>query len=208
MSNTVIQLAEQTIDFQFKKLMGEYIETQVVPLASAVKAPKFDSQVYVKRFTSKYQTWNSMSAYQCFILELDCLSRINCAMQSRNKTKHFPILVDFDLNTLTITISNNGNALNKLKEPFVVKNLSLQIEEIFETLKQAKVIHLDMVTSGKNVVVNKEGILTIIDFNMAQANGYSFNHCVEKRILDKTYTLTKECFLDIIKKNKNIEIVN
>lgn len=210
MSKESISIPEKTIDYQFKKLMGSYINDEIIPRADKVKHPAYPDKTHKKVFKSRYRNWNAMSAYQNFILELDCLSRINETMWSIEKVKHFPILVDYDIESLEITISHNGESLNQIQNGGIRIERSeakRQVIDALDILDKAKVVHLDMCRSGKNIVINNKQVFTFIDFNMAQANGISFNYCVEQRINEHSHTLTKDMFFSILERNKNIILI-
>ena len=48
-----------------------------------------------------------------------------------------------------------------------------QIECIIYNLKKCKIKHFDMHPSGKNICLNKRGIISIIDFDMVSINNKS-----------------------------------
>tara|TARA_B110001469_G_scaffold125498_1_gene141027 strand:+ start:976 stop:1317 length:342 start_codon:yes stop_codon:yes gene_type:complete len=101
----------------------------------------------------------------------------------------------------------NENDLQKLK-----KNLDIdeQINCILYNLKKAKVYHNDMHPSGKNLTINEEGDIALIDFNIAYTDGFSAKksniNTLLKSVKDKNDNIKTNAYEQFYKilKSKNI----
>ncbi|WP_156824353.1 hypothetical protein [Thioalkalivibrio thiocyanoxidans] len=162
--------------------------------------------MYTKQFRTRFQNWNGMTAYQNFILELDCMSRINRVLETGDIRRHFPRLVQFDVKSLTVTYSYEGVGVNNLQESVVVPRVWEQLDEIDRTFKRARVVHLDMHRSGKNLLVGSKGNITVIDFDVAQAGGLSFNWSIDKRIESGKLVASKANMFDILASHRYVRL--
>ncbi|ERP30969.1 hypothetical protein [Chitinivibrio alkaliphilus] len=184
--------AEKAINYHFTRSHKEYINEEIFPRAAKVANSTFTGKTRTKKFTRRFRSFKVMSAYQLFLLELDCLGRINEQMLLQDEENHFPILVDYNPEKATITTSHNGISLDKLTTKMVVPNLERQITTILNILANARVIHLDMHKRGSNIVIDSHGILSIIDFDMAQAANRPFNYTVEAKLRRGKQLLTRK----------------
>ena len=132
--------------------------------------------VYTKKIdiTNKncFTKWNNNRVFE---LEVYCLKKLkdnyNCICSK--KRKHFPEIIKiYNIgNKKNIEMTNIGTSLNFLSkiERKKYKNINFdeQIECILRNLKKSGIYHADMVGYGNNMVINEEGDLGLIDFNIA-----------------------------------------
>jgi RIO-like serine/threonine protein kinase len=115
---------------------------------------------YIIKTYSKYnpiRLCNGLTKNQAIALESQCLSRLN--------SEHFPKLIESNGDCLIM--SYQGVSLDKLRKNTIIPNPKKQIREIIKQLEENNIVHLDMHSSGKNLCVDKNGTLSIIDFDMA-----------------------------------------
>ena len=117
-----------------------------------------------------------------FNLEKKCIRKLNNNFKCICITKcnHFPILKKCDKYNHTFVLSNCGLSIDKYIQmvkmgqikPYKLKNYNKQIDCILSNLNKCKIQHLDVVTVpwGKNLCINKKGILSLIDFDFATIN--------------------------------------
>ena len=159
----------------------EYVDTTVIPLASSVLVEAGDGEkVFRKEF--RHPKGTGLTATQAFFLELDCLARINQVVSAQNTTRHFPTLHGFDVDNLSLELSFDGVSLNNLSSQQVVPDAEAQIDTIVATLERANICHLDIHESGKNLLVDSEGRLTLIDFNRAVIGNIPANSLVGRKL--------------------------
>ena len=72
-----------------------------------------------------------------------------------------------------------GKSLDKSGfKDVVIKNLDQQLKCITFNMKKAGVMHRDMHRSGKNLCVNNDGIVSVIDFDIAKIGNVSDEYCI------------------------------
>ena len=110
---------------------------------------------------------------KCLILlekNYECICGLKC--------NHFPVIKSFDDEAKIFTLSNNGYTLpdyrrkryaKKIKR-IIIKNKKNQIDCIIQNMKKSKVKHYDLHHNGKNVCINEQGVISIIDFDIAVIN--------------------------------------
>lgn len=126
----------------------------------------------------KINTWSGLTRKEGFYLEKDCLTILNnnfkCLCDF--KCSHFPKIISCNPDKYKFILSNCGYNLNIYKtsvkkiKPITIKNMKQQIECIIYNLKKCKIKHLDMYPNGKNICINNEGIISLIDFDIASIN--------------------------------------
>ena len=135
---------------------------------------------YTKTFTKninkaaikKKPTLDGLDSY---LLETACLKALdqNFICTCKKKRVHFPKIVNTTEtgNNLQIKMTHLGKTLSHLKSKEIkeLKRNDLQLEEqikcILSNLKRAKVYHGDVL--AKNLTINTNGDLGLIDFNIA-----------------------------------------
>ena len=143
-----------------------------------------------------------------FKLELNCLDSLykNYPKYSKkyftNMDYPFPII--YKLNNDQFKLSNNGISLNKLRSKIVVPKYKLQLKNIIHNLKGNNIKHFDMCFTGKNIVVNKKGTISLIDFNLSQINNFPSTLFINIRSKKFKYKKLYDKMEDILKKNKYI----
>jgi hypothetical protein len=81
---------------------------------------------------------------------------------------HFPKLINYKKNKY-ITLSNQGIDIKQLKHTthiIEISNLEQQTRCIYDTLNNCQLSHLDLNNNGKNVCVSRNGIISLIDFDI------------------------------------------
>lgn len=141
-----------------------------------LKPLKSKNRVYIKTPSLWFgkRLYSDLTREQSFNLERKCLKRVNkhyeCICGLGLKTKHFPTILDTNPKMLSITMTHMGpsvKSLKKQKKHVNIKNKEEQIRCIIHNLKKASVCHLDFHPTGKNTCVNKDGVLALIDFDIA-----------------------------------------
>jgi len=158
----------------------------------------------------KINRWNGLTRNEAYNLEKECLICINNNFECLCKIKqnHFPKLIDFDDEKYQFVLSNCGICIKEYnkskKKNIIIANKKEQVNCIIENLKKMNIIHLDMSTNGKNMCITEDGIISIIDFDIAIINNNSLSEQITK--LYNQYTI-KDNYYDNIRK-KILKIVN
>jgi hypothetical protein len=166
---------------------------------------------------SKVNKYNNLTRIGAFNLEKDCLERINDRFNCKCsiKTTHFPKIISCDETTFKFELTNCGICIkeyNKLvkankyneENKIIIINKEEQINCIMENLINSNVIHLDMTLNGKNLCITDEGILSIIDFDIAIIDDNISSDQIRK-IYDQ-YNLQNKYWNNF--KNKLVHIIN
>ena len=131
---------------------------------------------YITKITKneKINKWNGLTREQAFTLEKDCLTILNNNFECICNLKcssHFPIIKELIEDKFTFILSNCGpdiKSYNKHNiEKMHINNINEQIDCIIHNLEKNKIINFDLSKNGKNICVSKEGIISMIDFDMA-----------------------------------------
>ena len=140
---------------------------------------------YTKTFTkninkaviNKYTNLDGLDSY---LLETACLKALdqNFICTCKKNRAHFPKIVNTTEtgNNLQIKMTHLGKTLSHLKSKEIkeLKRNDLQLEEqikcILSNLKRAKVYHGDVL--AKNLTINTNGDLGLIDFNIAYVDKF------------------------------------
>lgn len=174
-----LSIFSKNSDYHFKKWFDR---NNVYKVASEViKTEQYNDKTHVKKYRDRPYTFSGLTKQQAFLLELYSLAVLN--KEGTNIDGYFPKLVGFDKQNYTITTSFNGVAVNELVSPILVNNLDDQCEKIVNALEVSSVIHLDDHFSGKNLVVNQKGVISLIDFDIAVVNNICISLYFEKRLL-------------------------
>ena len=90
----------------------------------------------------------------------------------RNKP-HFPIMLNNKIgsNSGYITMTHQGMDIQKMRQKqqkVIIDNESIhnQIDCIMNILNKAQIVHLDLNDNGKNICINDDGHISIIDFDI------------------------------------------
>ena len=158
---------------------------------------------------------------ECFNLEKQCLRKLNNNFTCicNKKCNHFPILKKCDKYNHAFVLSNCGLSIDKYIQmvktgqlkPYKLKNYNKQIDCILYNLNKCKIQHLDMHGNGKNLCINKKGVLSLIDFDHASINGL-YTRRLKKRVRKynrRNYNLVfkKQCINIISKLIKNKHVI-
>jgi len=198
-----LSIAEKSIDWQFNRQFGQYINHIVVPLADKIQNKSFDGRTITKEYTSQFTDFKALTALQRFTLELESLSRVIEQSQILNTQNNFPVLVGFDLLRLQIKTSHNGTCISDVKKSITVYNSERQVDNILRTLEKAGVTHVDMTMRGTNFCVDSSGNLSLIDFDMTIVMGNAINFTLEEK-KNSEFLTTKERIFRMLERNKKI----
>ncbi len=139
---------------------------------------------YRKSIRYSKKLWNGLSKIESYYLEYLCLSKLNknfvCICQNKDN-HHFPKIININDSELKFTFSHCGTSLDKLKYEINILNYEKQVDCILHNLKKNNVIHLDMTKNGKNLCITDNGILSLIDFDIAIINNKYLSAKLEKR---------------------------
>ena len=133
-----------------------------------------------------------------------CICGLNC--------KHFPKIIACDPNEYTFTLSNCGYSLynyknyieQRLINPITIPNMEKQIHCIIYNLKINNIKHLDVCL--KNICINDEGIIALIDFDIACYNSIYISRHIKKR--EYNILLTRQDYSTWLKKRLKFHLVD
>ncbi|TVP71903.1 MAG: hypothetical protein EA339_07750 [Rhodobacteraceae bacterium] len=114
--------------------------------------------------------WSGLSAEQALHLELTCLIRL----AKGENAAHFPRVLKLDLLKKRFELTDQGPSLKerqKTGKKVAVRDADQQIATIIAALKEAKITYLDMHPDGKNLCVQDDGHLSLIDFDITAIDG-------------------------------------
>lgn len=162
--------------------------------------------------SKRINKYNGLNQKEQFYLEKTCLNKINknFTCLCKNKSNHFPKIISSKNGNLKLT--NCGVSLNNYKiylknneiDPIVIKNKQEQLNCILHNLKKNRVKHLDMCLDGKNLCVSKNGVLSLIDFNIASIDNKYTTDKIKNRI--QNYGLDSDSYNEFMK-NRIIQII-
>jgi predicted Ser/Thr protein kinase len=130
---------------------------------------------------SKLHASNSLKLEEICLINLEENYKCICKQKKRN---HFPklIKIEEEKDSRNFIISDCGKSIQNLSDEEIKKikskniNIKEQIYCILDNLKRAGVYHGDMHGSGKNMTINKDGDLSLIDFDIAYASKFTPKH--------------------------------
>lgn len=126
-----------------------------------------------------------------FEIELKCYKRLS-------KFNHFPTLIKYNREDLSLTLSHCGNNLLTTSKKITNKEIIKQAKNISNTLKECNIIHLDL--KPDNICV-KENTIYLIDFGVACIDCNSVKdvkHQIKSNILRSK---TQRLYLKFIESN-------
>lgn len=158
-------------------------------IASAGNAfPVCPNNSHRKRYSAKNR-WGGVDAEQAYFLETESLRRLALLKQERGdkNSSPFPKLLSASNEDLSITISDCGISLDALaigEVPAQIPDHKAQVDYIVDCLLEAGVLHLDLRPDGKNLCVDEQGRLSLIDFDIVALDGTQPHSYQIKRRLD------------------------
>ena len=168
---------------------------------------------YRKSVRYSKKLWNGLSKIESYDLEYLCLSTLNdnfvCICQNKYN-HHFPKIINMNESELKFTFSHCGKSLDKLKYEIKILNYENQVDCILHNLIKNNIAHLDMTKNGKNLCITDDGILSLIDFDIARINNKYLSAKIEKRFknygnnYDDYITKFRQEILSILMKHKYI----
>ena len=133
---------------------------------------KYNKLIEKEASSLRKHNFRGINKKTAFNLEIECLQLIeknykcNCGLD----VYHFPKLKSYDKDQYKFKMTYCGETLDIANNLIEIKNQELQIKCIVENLKRSGVYHLDMVRDGRNITINEEGIISLIDFDIASIN--------------------------------------
>ena len=140
----------------------------------------------------KINPYNGLSRKEGFQLEKDCLTLLNSNFECicGLNCNHFPKIIKCFPEKCKFILSNCGYSLNKYElklrtkkiKPYKIKKIDEQIDCIIYNLKKCNIKHLDMHGSGKNICINKDGCISLIDFDIAVINEKCLSEKIKRKL--------------------------
>ena len=147
-----------------------------------------DSRSFASTITKVHRTyngWSQLSRSQSFHLEIHCLKRLEQHFECIcGRGHHFPRVIRYNAEQSRLTLSYRGPSIDKLRSSTRVSKMEAQVKCIIHNLRKSEIKHLDMHDTnrtnfagiwrdtspiGKNLCVNRHGIISVIDFDVACA---------------------------------------
>lgn len=132
---------------------------------------------------------NGLTALQAFHLELMCLDRLQ--RTSRHGRQHFPALARFDESRPSLWMSHTGRSLDLIQgrargrmAERLSRDFEDQLKRIVRRLERARIVHLDMHPTGRNITADRDGRLALIDFDLAAIDDTCFSAEIIRRHAD------------------------
>jgi len=147
--------------------------------------------------------WNGLNREKAFQLEKSCLTKLNSNFECicNIKCNHFPQIINDYPKKYTFLLTDCGFSLDRDESnSIIVRNIEEQVNCIIHNLKKNKVKHLDMHISGKNICINKEGNISVIDFDYAVID----DNCLSDKIKTKLLMVNENYYENLKKKIINI----
>lgn len=179
-----------------------------------------------KKYLNKKIPINPYSGYPNTISqkrEIMALQLLNsyCNKYPSPYGSHFPKLLDYKKN-IYINLSNQGldlKTLKKTKYKILLPNFNEQIKIIYNILIKCGIYHLDLNNNGKNICISRNGIISLIDFDIIHfvhidniktltpqmiKRIYVFDYCQSyEKFYEKMFKIINSC-KNIILTNKSI----
>lgn len=131
-------------------------------------------------------------------LEVQCYKLLNSI--------HFPKLISIDKPNV-IRIEHKGESLNLIKKKIKIPHYKSQIDRIINEFRKKRIVHLDMHESGKNICVTDNGIISIIDFDIAVIDNNPLSNRLEQKYNKLLLQTNKKNDIYDIIRNKLINII-
>jgi hypothetical protein len=136
-----------------------------------------------------YNKCPELTQDEMYQLEKKCLTLLdkNYECICEKKSRHFPVIIEsispnLDLNPdekeYKFYLSHCGQSLgndfgfDENNHPYLIINFDEQLSCIIYNLKKSNIKHLDMHDSGKNLCINSDNILAVIDFGIAAVSDH------------------------------------
>lgn len=142
-----------------------------------------DGAEVIWKSASERLLWAGTTREQAFLLEVNCLIRLN-EVERDSPRRHFPVLLDIDPERQRFAMTRVGLPLTDLPAgpQTVVHDLGAQAACIVRRLERAGVVHLDLHRSGKNLAVDRTGTVSLIDFDVAALDGVAWSGWIRERL--------------------------
>lgn len=132
---------------------------------------------------------SGLTARQAFHLEALCLSRL--AERAGDAAGHFPRIIAVDAQGCRLTMTDQGCSLDRLDPAFLrriapslAQDGDAQLVRIVRAMEDAAVVHLDSLLEGVNLTVDEDGVLSLIDFDIATIDHEPFSAEIAARHAD------------------------
>ncbi len=126
----------------------------------------------IKKPKRSFKNSNGLSIDKYFALEKECLELIkkNYKCKCRKKHQHFPVIINSNSEKHELELSYQGTSIARMvstKQTIKISDAEEQLDCIIRNLRRNKIRHLDLHHSGKNMCIDKYGIISLIDFDVA-----------------------------------------
>lgn len=149
-------------------------------------APVPDGPYHDKHYQERLAV-SGLEAHRACWLELSCLNRLQ-ELGGRIAAR-FPAPVALCAETPRLTMTHQGWSLDlvpeDLRERIAAKlrpRIACQSAEIAGALARAQVIHLDLHASGRNLTIDAEGQVSLIDFDIAALDEHPISAPIAQRL--------------------------
>ena len=172
---------------------------------------------YYTKTQKDISKWLGMSLEHSYNLEKIYLTKItnNFECICKKKKQHFPNIYNFNDKNKSFLLRHCGYSIEnisnnrKMFKNYKPINPREQIKCIIYNLKKSNIKHLDMNLSGRNLCLNKNGELSLIDFNTAVYKNLCFSkqmikHLIKYGVGKNYYKKIKKLMLKILLINKII----
>ena len=156
-----------------------------------------------KKYIQNHKSINPYSGYSYSVSqkrEIMALTLLNsyCEKNSCSCGPHFPILLNYKKNKY-ITLSNQGIDLKTLKNTnyrIIINNLDEQIKCIYQILENCGLSHLDLNNNGKNICISRNGIISLIDFDIMHFKKIDNRHTLTPLMIQRIWKFNYCCNYD------------
>lgn len=146
--------------------------------------------------------------------EIKCLTELTMSYKKNKcicgRGCHFPIILDY-IPGKKVTMTYTGDDIRKIKKSkkyIKIHDAKLQILCILNSLMYTKIEHLDINENGKNICIDNNGKIYLIDFDIAFMGKYQnekkLNNLMKKRLFRFRKYNTYKRIYNILKKCPNI----
>lgn len=148
--------------------------------------PRPEGPYFEKLYSDRFGV-SGLEAQRACWLELSCLRRLQSL--GGPAANHFPIPVALDAEQPRLTMTHQGWSLDvvpaHLRAEIAAKlrpDIARQAAAITEALERARVIHLDLHATGRNMAITADGHVSLIDFDIAVFDDRVISAAIAQRL--------------------------
>jgi len=152
------------------------------------KLPAEFRRSYVKKMRASNSRWSGLDRKQAWAMECRCLRLLeqHYVCHCRRKRRHFPVIFAANSAKQTIEMSLQGKSIRSMLDEggrrYSPSSVDEQLDCICANMHRAGVQHLDMVRNGKNLCIDADGTISVIDFDIASVGPHCPTEKLEKRV--------------------------